>query len=132
MNGFSRRGLFAFFASAAGVVVVGRIPVQASKELKPTKAIVDSFASSDTRTAKIRELLQARIGEELYTSWFKSLEFESFDGTTVIVSVPVKFIRNWLREHYSDDLLSCCRAAFAGVESANVVWRRPGAARIRG
>lgn len=77
---------------------------------------------------KVRALLKATLGEEIYNSWFKSMEFESFDGRLVKVSVPVKFVRNWIQEHYSDQLLHCARAEFASAERVEVVWREPGVA----
>ncbi|CAA2136485.1 Chromosomal replication initiator protein DnaA [Hyphomicrobium sp. ghe19] len=72
-------------------------------------------------------MLKVQLGDEVYSSWFKSLEFESFDGRIVKVSVPVKFVRNWIQEHYSDHLLHCSRIEFATVERVEVVWRQPGA-----
>ncbi len=77
---------------------------------------------------KIRALLKARLGEEIYNSWFKSMEFESFDGRQIKVSVPVKFVRNWIHEHYADPLLMCARAEFPSAERVEVVWRQPGSA----
>ena len=50
-------------------------------------------AAVEGRGQKVRAMLKARLGDEIYSSWFKSLEFESFDGRIVKVSVPVKFVR---------------------------------------
>lgn len=86
----------------------------------PTSAVVG-------RGQKVRAMLKVQLGDEVYSSWFKSLEFESFDGRIVKVSVPVKFVRNWIQEHYSDHLLHCSRIEFATVERVEVVWRQPGA-----
>jgi chromosomal replication initiator protein len=77
--------------------------------------------------AKVRALLRARLGDDIFTSWFNALEFESFDGKTVKVSVPVKFLRNWIQSHFLDDLLLCCRSEFEGAENIDVVLRQPGA-----
>jgi len=79
------------------------------------------------RGHKVRAMLKVQLGDEVYSSWFKSLEFESFDGRIVKVSVPVKFVRNWIQEHYSEHLLRCSRVEFATVERVEVVWRQPGA-----
>ncbi|MBS0268050.1 MAG: chromosomal replication initiator protein DnaA [Proteobacteria bacterium] len=79
------------------------------------------------RGQKVRAMLKVQLGEEVYSSWFKSLEFESFDGRIVKVSVPVKFVRNWIQEHYSEHLLHCSRVEFATVERVEVIWRQPGA-----
>ena len=69
-----------------------------------TGAVVVETASAavEGRGQKVRAMLKARLGDEIYSSWFKSLEFESFDGRIVKVSVPVKFVRNWIQEHYAD------------------------------
>ena len=83
------------------------------------------------RGQKVRAMLKARLGEEIYSSWFKSMEFESFDGRLVRVSVPVKFVRNWIHEHYSDHLLQSARIEFAGAERIEVVWRQPGSVSSR-
>ncbi|HRY06967.1 MAG TPA: chromosomal replication initiator protein DnaA [Hyphomicrobiaceae bacterium] len=71
-------------------------------------------------------MLRAQLGEDIFTSWFNAMEFESFDGSTVQVSVPVKFLRNWIQSHYEDALLACCKAEFKGVERVEVLLRQPG------
>lgn len=83
-------------------------------------------AAVEGREQKVRALLKAKLGDDIYSSWFKSMEFESFDGRLVRVSVPVKFVRNWIHEHYSDHLLHCSRAEFSEAERVEVIWRQPG------
>ncbi len=78
------------------------------------------------RGHKVRAMLRAQLGEDIFTSWFNALEFESFDGATVQVSVPVKFLRNWIQSHYEDALLACCKAEFKGAARVEVVLRQPG------
>ncbi len=85
-----------------------------------------AHAAVDGRGKKVRAMLKVRLGEDIYSSWFKSMEFESFDGRLVRVSVPVKFVRNWIHEHYSDHLLESARIEFAGAERIEVIWRQPG------
>src|SRR5690606_761752 len=52
-------------------------------------------------------------------------EFEHFDGKTVRATVPVKFWKNCIQSHYSEALLRCCAAEFAGVERVGVALRLP-------
>jgi chromosomal replication initiator protein len=92
---------------------------------------VEAHAAVEGRGQKVRAMLKARLGDEVYSSWFKSMEFESFDGRLVRVSVPVKFVRNWIHEHYSDHLLQCSRQEFTTAERIEVVWRQPGNAVAR-
>ena len=70
-------------------------------------------------------MLRVRFGEDIYSSWFASMEFDEFDGRVVRASVPVKFLKNWIQSHYSDDLLQCCAAEFTGVERVEVALRQP-------
>ncbi len=91
--------------------------------------VADPTSAVEGRGQKVRTMLKARLGDEIYSSWFKSLEFESFDGRVVKVSVPVKFVRNWIHEHYAEHLLHCSRSEFASAERVEVVWRQPGSRR---
>ena len=79
----------------------------------------------NVRGDRVRTLLRARLGDDIYSSWFQSMEFEGFDGRVVRASVPVKFLKNWIQSHYADDLLQCCAAEFTGVERIDVALRQP-------
>lgn len=81
--------------------------------------------------AKVRTMLRAQLGEDIYVSWFKALEFDDFDGKTVKVSVPVVFLRKWIQSHYLDELLKCCKVEFKTAEQVVVSVRQPGAAAAR-
>ena len=74
---------------------------------------------------KVRTLLRKRLGDDIYTSWFNAIEFDSYEAGTVEVSVPVKFLRNWIQTHYIQDLLECCQAEFKGAEKVVVTLRQP-------
>jgi chromosomal replication initiator protein len=76
---------------------------------------------------RIRAVLRARLGEEVYTSWFGSLEFERIDADTVYASVPVKFLRSWIQNHYLDDVLAACQTEFPDLERVDVSLRQPNA-----
>ncbi|MGE5512437.1 MAG: chromosomal replication initiator protein DnaA [Bacteroidota bacterium] len=85
----------------------------------------------NARGGRVRATLKARLGEDVYSSWFNSLEFQSFDGKVLKVSVPVKFLKTWIQTHYSDALLSCCALEFDGVERVEVIQRHPGGTSVR-
>ncbi len=94
---------------------------------EPIMGADEAHAAVVGRGQKIRAMLKARLGEEIYSSWFKTMDLESFDGRLLRVSVPVKFVRNWIHEHYSDHILQCARTEFVTAERIEVVWRQPGA-----
>jgi chromosomal replication initiator protein len=100
---------------SGGNVAAGEIPPLPGRQNK---------SQLDARGHKVRSILRARLGEDVYTSWFHSMEFEEFDGKAVRVSVPVKFLRTWIQSHYAEDLLTSCAAEFAGTERVDVVLRQ--------
>jgi chromosomal replication initiator protein len=91
----------------------------------------DAPATGGSKGEKVRAVLRARLGEDIYKSWFASMEFEAFDGRVVRATVPVKFLKKWIQNHYSDDLLQCCAEEFTGVERVDVALRQPGFANGR-
>lgn len=110
----------------AAHVVGNRGETQGRSEAQPSvRSEGPATASQEVRGQKVRKMLRAQLGDDVYTSWFQSMEFEHFDGRTVRVSVPVKFLKNWIQSHYSEALLKCCAAEFEGVENVEVVLRQP-------
>jgi hypothetical protein len=84
------------------------------------------FVENDMRPALIAEL-----GEDIYQSWFASVEFEKLSEGTVYLSVPVKFIQMWIQAHYADELLQAFSKRFTYVRSICVGVRMPGFGRRR-
>jgi len=95
--------------------------IEASSKSEPATG-----KSCNARGDRVRAMLRVRFGDDIYSSWFASIEFEEFDGRVVRASVPVKFLKNWIQSHYSDDLLQCCAEEFTGVERVDVALRQPG------
>ena len=75
---------------------------------------------------KVRAILMARLGEEVFKSWFGALEFQDFDGALLRVTVPVQFLKKWIQTHYSEVLLECAALEFKGCERVDVLLRQPG------
>jgi chromosomal replication initiator protein len=109
-----------------------RVPSEPIEKKEVGAERPDATANSCSgKGEKARAMLRARLGEDIYTSWFAAMEFDSFDGRVVRVSVPVKFLKSWIQAHYGDDLLECCAAEFPGTERIEVVLRQPGMANGR-
>lgn len=62
--------------------------------------------------------LRAELGEEIFTSWFGRVEFESLDEGVLKLSVPTRFLRKWLVSHYYDKVMQAARAEFEKLEEA--------------
>ena len=52
--------------------------------------------------ARVRGRLRAEFGEATYRSWLKPLTLKDVDGGCVSVSVPTRFVRDWVAQNYAD------------------------------
>src|SRR5262249_8273210 len=71
------------------------------KRSRPTMSSMDQ-----ERWRKVKERLRAELGEDIFTSWFARMELEAVDRGAVRLSVPTRFLRNWIQSHYSERVLS--------------------------
>jgi chromosomal replication initiator protein len=77
---------------------------------------------------KARDILRARVGEDFYVSWFKTLDFVRRDGSTLHVSVPTQFLKKWVQQQFAEVLLTCSKDVFVGINRVEVSVRTPAAA----
>jgi chromosomal replication initiator protein len=59
--------------------------------------------------------LRAELGEDVYTSWFGRLELEEVVDGQARLSVPTKFLKSWIDNHYTDRILAAMRGEIDGV-----------------
>lgn len=94
--------------------------------LETEVSVVSDYDVTDEQSQRIRKLLRARLGEEVFTSWFNALEIHSVRGSIARTSVPVKFLKNWIQKNFLEDLLACCQSILDGVVDVDVEVREPG------
>ncbi|MGO9170370.1 MAG: chromosomal replication initiator protein DnaA [Rhodomicrobium sp.] len=94
------------------------------------EALELSTSSIEHKWRRIQSRLRAELGDDVFTSWFGRVELEGYDGRVVQVSVPTKFLRNWLQSHYSDRLLACCGTELSGANRLEFRVRQPHLAAI--
>jgi chromosomal replication initiator protein len=54
--------------------------------------------------ARIRGRLQSEVGDVEYRTWLKQMTLAGIDGDEVVVHLPTRFLRDWVRGHYGDRL----------------------------
>lgn len=89
----------------------------------------NDFISADklrSKWTRIAKKLQAELGEDLYSSWFARMEPEQFIGDELVVSVPTRFLRNWVDSHYSSALKRICLTELGTLANVAVVVRTRG------
>ncbi|MBN9020169.1 MAG: chromosomal replication initiator protein DnaA [Rhizobiales bacterium] len=78
---------------------------------------------------RVKRRLRTELGEDVFSSWFARVEFESADGATVTLSVPTRFLKSWIQAHYQEKLLTLWAADLASVRRVELIVR--GASRPR-
>ena len=82
----------------------------------------------DAQWDRVRARLKAELGKDLFASWFARLEPEGLEKGRLALSVPTRFLKSWLENHYMDTLRQACAAEFEGVK--DVVLRIRSAERV--
>ena len=76
-----------------------------------------------TRWDRVRRRLRVEVGDDIYSSWFARMEFEDSDPESVKLSVPTRFLRNWIQSHYTDRLISLWRNETPTLKRIDVIVR---------
>lgn len=53
----------------------------------------------------VRERLRAMYGEAIFKSWLQPLRLANVKNGQVMVTVPTRFMREWILAHYADNIL---------------------------
>ncbi|MGH1482130.1 MAG: chromosomal replication initiator protein DnaA [Geminicoccales bacterium] len=60
--------------------------------------------------AHVKRQLKSEYGDTAYRTWLASLTLEGLEGDRVRLSVPTRFLRDWIASHYADRI--------------KILWRR--------
>ncbi len=85
----------------------GLVGATSARLFPPTKKQTDmtSTGTDQERWRRVRDRLQTELGEDVFSSWFGRMELETVTMGVVRLSVPTRFLRNWIQSHYSERVL---------------------------
>ncbi len=75
--------------------------------------------------ARIRARLRAEVGEATFRSLLKPLTLEDVKDGSALISVPTKFMRDWVETQYGERLLELWSKENPNVSSVNIVIAGP-------
>ena len=78
--------------------------------------------------ARIRGRLQTEVGEAEYRTWLRQMALAGMDGDEVTVTLPTRFLRDWVTSRYGDRIKTLWQAENPAVRRVDV--RVGGAMRI--
>ncbi|WP_081433903.1 chromosomal replication initiator protein DnaA [Azorhizobium caulinodans] len=91
-------------------------------KFRPALAGAVSTDVSSLQWDRVRQRLREEIGEESYTSWFARIELDRMTGSAVQLSVPTRFLKAWIQDHYLDRLSELWREE-SGTTRVDLVVR---------
>lgn len=71
------------------------------------EAQLDNYTLDDALAAawnNVSTKLNAQYGEAIFKSWLKPLRFVGSEDGRAILSVPTRFMREWVNSHYADEI----------------------------
>ena len=84
------------------------------------EAIVNDTSVLD-QWGQICDQLKVEIGETAFDSWLKPLTIGSFSEGTMNISVPTRFMRNWVITNYSDRIHKIWEKKNPAIKNINFV-----------
>ena len=60
--------------------------------------------------SKIQARLRAELGDDLFNSWFARMDLEGLSADQLLVSVPTRFLKSWIENHYVQKLRAIAEA----------------------
>jgi chromosomal replication initiator protein len=99
---------------SGGVASAIRKDKKQADSFLPTPEILDLWND-------IHGALRGEFGEAVFRSWLKPLTLQAYYLGTMEVSVPTRFMRDWIQTHYSSRILEMCAARNAEVKRLEIV-----------
>ena len=66
---------------------------------------INNFASEEIDWQQIQSEMKNKLGLEIYESWLKKISFLEEHNNYLLLSVPTRFIRDWITSRYLDQIL---------------------------
>ena len=66
---------------------------------------IDNFKSNSFDWRLVQADMKDKLGSEVYESWLKKISFIEEFNNYILLSVPTRFIRDWITSRYLDQIL---------------------------
>ncbi|EFO32724.1 chromosomal replication initiator protein DnaA [Roseibium sp. TrichSKD4] len=72
---------------------------------------------------RVKKSLRAELGDDVFSSWFARVDLEEHADGTVRLSVPTRFLKQWIQSHYNDQLIGLWKRECEGVHRIELTVR---------
>ena len=71
--------------------------------------------------SKVHEDMRQEFGEAVFRSWLKPLTLRAYYHGTMEVSVPTRFMRDWIQTHYAQRISAMCSEKNTEIKRVQIV-----------
>lgn len=80
-------------------------------------------ANFEAAFERVKSQLRARLGADVYASWFGRMKLDEASRSVVRLSVPTAFLRSWINAHYLGMISEVWSAEIPGLLRVEIVVR---------
>src|SRR5271156_6623737 len=88
--------------------------------MRPTPDEIVEMPPLAVQWTKIKGRLQAEVGEVEYRTWLRQMSLAGLDGDEVTVTLPTRFLRDWVSTRYGDRLRAMWQAENASIRRVDI------------
>ncbi|WP_448578909.1 chromosomal replication initiator protein DnaA [Thermaurantiacus sp.] len=66
------------------------------------------------------ELLRNKLGQETFASWIAPMQLLAVDGHVAVLALPSRFMAEWVRNHFQDQIRQALEATLAGIADVRI------------
>ncbi|WP_299480118.1 chromosomal replication initiator protein DnaA [uncultured Roseibium sp.] len=83
---------------------------------------VQNLASSD-HWDRVKKELRNELGEDIFSNWFGRVKHEETVGDSVRLSVPTRFLKNWIQNNYEKKLIGLWKRELDDINRVELTVR---------
>ena len=70
----------------------------------------ENFSLKKIDWSKVQQDMKEKLGNDIYESWLKKIDFVDEFSNYILISVSTRFIRDWITSRYLDQILQIVKA----------------------
>lgn len=80
-------------------------------------------AGGSEQWMRVKKRLRDELGDDVFTSWFARVDLEEHQDGTVRLSVPTRFLKQWIQNNYNDQLMGLWKGECDNVHRIELTVR---------
>ena len=88
-----------------------------------TKNLVDTHSESIDWSV-VQKDMRTKLGNDIYESWLRKIDFVEEMNNYVLLSVSTRFIRDWITSRYLDQILKIVKIYKKDLIDKNIIQKK--------